>query len=182
MKERLNNLVLCVIEIVLGVLLLINPVGFTSGIIITAGIFLLLLGVRSVVKYFRADAAQAAEGQLFSKGLLLLLSGGFCVLYTEWFLVAFPLLTMLYGVLILLIGLSKLQQMVDCLRLKRQKWFLPAISAVVSILCAIVILSDPFSSTAALWIFTGVSLIAEAICDVITLVLTRPQDSGEPVV
>ena len=35
---RTGGLVACVIEIAVGILLLINPVGFTTGIIVAAGI------------------------------------------------------------------------------------------------------------------------------------------------
>ena len=37
-KENINTIVICLCEILVGVLLLINPIGFTSGIIIMLGI------------------------------------------------------------------------------------------------------------------------------------------------
>lgn len=38
--RNVGNLVMCIAEAVIGILLLVNPVGFTSGIIIALGIVL----------------------------------------------------------------------------------------------------------------------------------------------
>lgn len=83
----------------------------------------------------------------------------------------FPVLTMIYGIVVLIAGLGKIQVATDMFRMKRKKWFLPAISAAVSIICAAVILGNPFSTTIVLWMFTGISLIIEAVFDTVTLVV-----------
>lgn len=71
--------------------------GFTSRIIIVLGIVFAVTGVSHLIKYFRADAeTAAAEGGLVN-GLPLALFGRFCIFRTEWFIVTFPLLTVLYG-------------------------------------------------------------------------------------
>ena len=172
-KEHPNGVVLCLFELIVGILLLINPIGFTSGIITVAGIVLMIVGAVSVVKYFRASAPLAAVNQELTKGLLFLLGGAFCAFRTEWFLVTFPLLTILYGVELLVNGVSKIQLTVDMLRLKAAKWFWAAISAVVSLVCAAVILGNPFVSTEALWMFTGIALIVEAVFNIITMIFNR---------
>lgn len=171
LKENASGIVMCLFELVVGILLLVNPIGFTSGIITAFGIVLAIVGLGSCIKYFRAEPAEAAKSQLLAKGLIALLAGCFCVFRSEWFVVTFPVLTLIYGVVILITGLAKVQWMVDILRLKKQKWFLAAISAVISIICGAVIISSPFNSTAVLWMFTGISLIAEAVFDVVALLL-----------
>ena len=82
----------------------------------------------------------------------------------------FPVLTLVYGVVILLTGLTKLQWMVDIIRMKRRRWLLAAVSAAISILCGVVIITSPFSTTAVLWAFTGISLIMEAVFDMISAI------------
>lgn len=170
-KKFMGGIALCLLEIAVGVLLLIDPNGFTSAIIIGGGILLMLAGIVCAVKYFRMNVEAAAVSQELLKGLIMLLAGGFCAVKSEWFLAMFPLLTLVYGVVILLTGLGKIQWMVNMLRMKKGKWFLAAISAVVSIVCAVVILRNPFASTAVLWMFTGISLIAEAVLDLITFLI-----------
>ena len=173
LKENLNGVALCLFELVVGVLLLISPVRFTAGIITVAGVVLMILGLMDVVRYFRTSPDEAVLGHLLSKGILSLLLGIFCVWKTEWFIATFPVLTILYGILILVAGISKIQLTVDMLRRKNRKWFWAAISAAVSIVCAIVILQSPFTSTAVLWMFTGISLIVEAVLDIVALIVGK---------
>ena len=71
---------------------------------------------------------------------------------------------------ILITGLTKLQWMVDIIRMKRRRWFLATISAAVSILCGIVIITSPFSTTAVLWVFIVISLIVEAVFDILAAI------------
>lgn len=171
LKESVSGIVVCLFELIAGILLLINPIGFTSGIIVVAGIVMLVMGLISIVKYFRASAKEGAVSQSLVKGLVTVVAGGFCAFKSHWFIATFPVLTIIYGVVILFTGLGKVQLTVDMLRQKNKKWFLAAINAVISIVCAIVVLNSPFTSTAVLWIFTGVSLIVEAVFDVITMIL-----------
>ena len=176
LKDKAGNIVLCLFELIVGILLLINPVGFTSAIITVAGVVLMISGLISIFSYFKASAAEAAASRNLTTGLATILFGGFCAFRSQWFIVTFPVLTMLYGVAILLTGLSKVQLAVDMLRMKRKKWFWAGINAVVSIICAAVILNSPFTSTTVLWIFTGASMIAEAVFDVITLIMDKKEN------
>ena len=178
LKRSLNGIVMSLVELIVGILLLINPVGFTSGIIVACGIVLMVCGLVSVIKYFRAEPEDAAVKQLLAKGLAELLVGVFCAFRSHWFVVTFPVLTLIYGVVILFAGLTKVQWTVDMLRLKRKKWFLGMLSAAVSIVCGVVIITSPFSSTAVLWMFTGVSLIVEAVFDVITTIWGNKQEEN----
>ena len=50
-NKRINALVLCLGELLIGILLLVKPVGFTSGIIIAIGVALMLRGVMDIVSY-----------------------------------------------------------------------------------------------------------------------------------
>ena len=132
LKRNFGGAIMSVAEIIIGILLLINPVGFTSGIITAFGILLMIMGLGSTIKYFRAEPEEAAAGQILVKGLVLLLAGAFCAFNSHWFLATFPVLTLIYGVMILITGITKLQWIVDMIRMKRSKWYWGAISAVVS--------------------------------------------------
>jgi len=154
-------------ELIIGILLLVNPVGFTSGIIIAFGIVLMIMGISKTIQYFRTEPEKAAVGQSLVKGLLMFFAGAFCGFNPHWFIATFPVLTLAYGVVILITGITKLQWTIDIIRMKRSKWLWAAISAAVSILCGIVIITSPFSTTAVLWMFIGISLIVEAVFDMI---------------
>lgn len=171
LKEHLTPIAFAIFELVVGILLMINPVNFTVGIITAAGVVMILYGVINIIKYFRMDAKTAVSGQSLAQGLCMILMGAFCTLKSEWFIATFPVLTMIYGVITLFAGMRKIQLTVDLLRLKNKKWFWGAISAAVSIVCAVIILNSPFTTTAVLWMFTGISLIVEAVFDCITVIM-----------
>ena len=173
MKLFPTGIILTIYELIIGILLLIEPVRFTTFIIAGLGIVLLASGLINTIGYFRKDPAAASNEQLLAKGLILMLTGVFCIFRSDWFFAAFPLLTFIYGIAILLSGFVKIQSTVDALRLKQSGWLWRAAGAVSSILLALIIILNPFSTTAYLWIFAGVSLIAEALIDFITLVITR---------
>lgn len=154
-------------EVIIGILLLVNPIGFTSGIIIAFGVVLMIMGIHKTVKYFRTEPEEAAVRQILVKGLLMLLAGAFCAFNSHWFIATFPVLTLVYGVVILITGITKVQWTIDIIRMKCSKWFWAAISAAISIVCGVVIVTSPFSTTAVLWMFIGISLIVEAVFDMI---------------
>lgn len=65
----------------------------------------------------------------------------------------------------------KLQTTVNLIRLKKDKWYVCGIAALVSAVCAVVILSNPFATTAVLWMFTGIALIVEAFVDIVSILV-----------
>lgn len=171
-KENAGSLFLSLAEIAVGILLLVNPVGFTAGIIIAAGVLLLALGLRMIVHYFTTNPGLAQQEQSLARGLALAALGSFCVLQTKWVIAAFPVLTVLYGAVLLLTGLYKTQTAIDMLRLHRANWGWAALSAALSILFALLIFMNPFGTTVALWTFTAITLIVEAVLDIVYFVLT----------
>lgn len=175
LKKHLTGILLCLFEMIVGVLVLIDPMGFTTGIIVAAGIVLMLAGLVWIIKYFRLAPAAAAKGQFLLKGLLACAVGCFCAFRAKWFLVTFPAFTFLLGVAVFVAGLVKIQLATDMARAGNKRWFLGLIGAVVSLACAVIILNDPFKATQTLWAFTGVSLMVEAVLDAAMLILGNSQ-------
>ena len=101
LKENAGSLLLCVFEAVVGILLLLDPIAFTTGIIVAFGVVLLLMGIGSAVGYFRMDALAGAASRSLLKGLILIAAGAFCVFRSYWFIISFPVLSVIYGVSIL---------------------------------------------------------------------------------
>ena len=168
-----GSLLMCVVEIIIGVLLLINPIGFTTGIIMVFGAILSIWGIASLIAYFKDAPDFATRGNQLSKGLLLICFGLFCLLKSEWFIVTFPLLTVIYGIFSLVTGVSKIQWAVDMLRLKQKFWFVTLCSAVLTLIFSFLILANPFASTAVLWTFIAVTLIVEAVVDLVAFILGK---------
>ncbi|MBQ9847633.1 MAG: DUF308 domain-containing protein [Clostridia bacterium] len=170
LKKYSGGIILSLFEILVGVLLLIDAVSFTSGIIMALGAALAVYGLVCVIKYFRAEPLEASLGQLLLKGLVALIAGVFFLIRTEWLVSVFPVLTIIYGVAILFVGLGKIQKTVDMLRLKKNGWAVTAISALLSVAFGVIILAVPFETTEFLWKFTGIALIVEAVIDIAAVI------------
>lgn len=171
LSSKTGGIILSFCELAVGILLLINPVGFTSSIIVFAGVALIVLGASEIIRYFKTDPLQAALSQCLTRGSVELLLGIFFVFKSGIIIGAFALLTILYAIGILAMGIAKLQWTVDMIRLKADKWWIPAISCAITIICAVIILFNPFASTAVLWVFIASALIAQAVIDIISFFL-----------
>lgn len=167
LRRHSAGLLMALIELTVGVLLLVKPAGFTAISLIVLGAALSVLGAAGVVRYFRTEPLQAARQQSLARGLALLTAGLFCALRAGWLVSLFPVLTALYGAVLFFTGLYKVQRAVDIHRLQLGSGLLAGISALATLLVSVIILLNPFAGTAALWIFIGAALIAEAILDVL---------------
>ncbi len=178
-KENWENIIMFLSEILVGILLLINPAGFTLLIIRMLGVIFTITGVLNIVKYIKTEPLEAMYEQSLVKGLGSSLLGVFCIVRAEWFVITFPVITMLYGLVVFITGLKKVQWTFDLLRIKRGNWFIVALSAILSILFGIIIINNPFSSTAILWQFTGIVFIVEAIFDIVSIILSENNKKTE---
>lgn len=171
--RNLMSLLVCIGELVIGVLLLLNPRGFTFAVFVTLGVLLAVMGITRLVGYWRAEAAVAARSGGLVTGLVFLLAGGFCIFRWQWFVMTFPILTVVYGVVTLLNGLNKLQYAVDLWRLGQRYWYLALTGAALTLLFGAVILANPFATMALLWKFVAIAFLVEAVLDLATLLFSR---------
>ena len=168
---RTGGIIASALEIVIGILLLINPEAFTMGIVIVLGVILCLMGIWNIVRYFRRPVQVLGSDWALSRGVLMILVGAFCMFKSQWLLAALPALFTLYGVMLLISGIVKLQRMADLKRLRHPRWYMPGLSALLYIILAVIILLNPFSTAMVIWIFVGVSMIVSAVLDIITLIV-----------
>lgn len=171
-----SGMLISIFEILVGILLLIDPIAFTSGIIMAFGAVLMFASIICFFKYFRTEAAAAVPEQMLFKGLLALAAGAFFVFGNNYFISLFSLLYAIYGIAILAVGLLKIQKTVDMLRLNKMKWVYSAISAVITVACAVFILVNPFETAEGIWRFIGISLIVEAVIDAVSFMFGEKEE------
>lgn len=179
-KFNPNGIVVILFELAVGVLLILNPDMFTRAIILAAGVVLAIVGIVNTISYFKTEAEIAAQGQKLVIGLGAMVLGVSCILGSKWIMDTLGALTLAYGVFLFLMGLEKVQSTVDMLRIKRGMWAFPLIGAVVSIVCAIIIIVNPFTAIDFVWTFIGVTLLIEAAFDIMTLVTKNKVKEEKP--
>lgn len=168
--KNFKNILLCLFELIAGLLVVINSKGFNKIVIIAAGFGLILTGLVQVIKYYRAEPKAAAQKNYLMKGLLLLSTGCFCAFRANWFVAVLPSFSFALGVGIFVIGLTKIQKAMDMVRMDQKQWYYAFIGAAVSLACAATILNGPIATKKILWIFTGIILIFVAVADIAMLV------------
>ena len=178
LKNNWAVLLTALFLIAVGILLLINPTGFTVSFIKAFGILLFVLGVYDMIKYFRADPMEGMKGSAFFSGLTLIAAGCFCFFKADWFLSVFPALAVIYGVFQILLGFRKVQRVVDALRLKMSDWLLFAVSAAVTLMFGIWITLNPEMAWISVWTFTGIALIVEGVLDLAVIIMQSRMDKN----
>lgn len=181
-KENLGMIAVCIIELLIGIVLFTDPVQFTATVLMALGLVLLAAGAWCVIRYFTSLPSMAALGQDLTRGLVCLLAGALALFRNDWVISLFPLLTQIYGVVILCTGLMKLQRGVDLLRMRMRFWILPLISAALAIALCFLIFAAPFESTIALWRVAASVLIAQAALDLAMLVLSLSNRGQGPII
>ncbi|MBQ8254559.1 MAG: DUF308 domain-containing protein [Clostridia bacterium] len=170
MKKFLKNAnsgIICLIEIIVGILLLLDPHAFISYILIIAGAFIAISGVISLIKYFASKPEESEKGGLTS-ALVSLTIGAFLIIKngiaTEWI----TIITIVFGAAILYTGYQKLEKAVDKMR-NKQYFLVSLISALVTVIFAVLIIF--VIPDKAIWLFIGISLVVEAAIDLADMIV-----------
>lgn len=182
MKSFLNRvglLIICLLEILVGVIIVFNPAHFAKAVLIVAGVGLIVYGVISIILYIRSEPLLAAAGFRLFKGLTALVAGLVCVLNTDGVYKLISGYFVLFGIMALLLGVYKIQTAADMFRLRLRYWYVALVSALLSLAFAAVIFVNPFKAADTLWLFIGVCVIVEGISDLITFLVGKITDKLE---
>ncbi|MBR3816612.1 MAG: DUF308 domain-containing protein [Clostridia bacterium] len=174
-KATKNSTLMSAVEFIIGIILLFRPEGFTSVIIVSLGVVLIVLGAMSTVNYFRTEKSEAMKTNLLSKGLLCLIGGIFFAFNSKWFIKTFPISTVLYGVFMLLLGVVKFQNTIDFFRFKVKYWYINLIGAVLTLFSSVMIITNPFTSTEFVWKYIAIALLVEAALDILSYLLSNKE-------
>ena len=138
----------------------------SAAFIVLYGLMLLALvtyavGWQQVIKHLPLTTAYANKAVTVVSGIVLLVCGVFCLLRPE---VIQGLLTVIFGVFLVIDGMVTLQDGIDCARAKLGGWWVLAALAVITIALGCVILFGKFDS---IMLLAGISLIVDGVFDLI---------------
>ena len=154
----IKNIVVFALLLGIGITFLISLEAITNIVIILFGIVLIVLGLKDIYSYCSENAEDAAQSSSLFTGITFILLGLlFAIGHARIAEMLSVYIRFAFGALMLLLGLSKLQDVVDQLRLHKSRWWIDAIvTAVILIIAVIVLLVNPGE------IFIGIMFIVEA--------------------
>ncbi|MBR0475086.1 MAG: DUF308 domain-containing protein [Erysipelotrichaceae bacterium] len=170
LKENKTLAILTLIELICGILVLIDVIAFTKTILRIIGILVTIRGALFAMDYFKKSPETASLGNDLFMSLITIGIGIFFILNPDKIIDTFSLLTSLYGIGLFISAASKIQLAVDELRLKNNKWWYFAILAALTLIVAYVSFMNPFTTVSSNWTFTGIAMIVLALFDVATVV------------
>lgn len=180
LKNNAPSFLLILFEVVIGILLLINPQLFTRAAIICFGIVLLIIGIVYLVRYQKdkKSLGQKNAGTL-TIALIALILGFICTFFSWWIIGLFAVVAIFYGIIMILSGIFKISKYYDEKKLGVIGSKTSIASAVLSIILGIIIMFNPFSAINMLWIFIGISLLVEAFLDIVAAIANTKSAPGK---
>ncbi len=185
MKEAFKKisvvLLLAACELLLGILLLVNPIGLTTAVLIGVGILLIVLGIYNLFHYIRLPREEACKTWDLAMGAGFIALGILTITHQPWLVQILGTLTTLYGALTLVLAFMKLQITVDAVRSSRPRWQIMACSFLVVAAMSVLLLVSVLPESA-VWIVTGIVLIILAFADTVYYILGRKQRQDPPAI
>lgn len=162
-----DTLLMGALYILLGIVALVIPETMERLLGFLIGVVLIIAGAVSMISYLLRDAHQNYYHNDFLHGLLGILLG-IVVLYKVDIIIS--LVPFLLGTLVLVSGLSKLQDVIDLKRLEYGNWILMLVLAVINIMLGLILIFNPMAAASLLFRLIGIGLIFSGITDCVTTV------------
>lgn len=172
-RVALPLLLTAVFEIIFGALLFKDPETFTKTVLMLFGIMLLAVGIMSLIRYIklnREGGSPILNGLTLAAAVVSLVLGAICSFAPGAVIAIFTVLAVVYGIIFLIMGALKCQSFFAGRALEIRTPVLIIFGAVLTAVCGIVIITDPFKTADVMLKFLGIALIAQAVIDIVALI------------
>ena len=149
-----------------GLALTIHP-GISFTVIVTViGAAAIVAGIALIVHYALVGRDMPVGDIRMASGILLIAAGAGVIVFKN---VLISFLPWVFGVIMFLSGVTKLQYSANMFRMTYDRWWGATVSAAVSIVLGLLIVLHPFGMGLMLVRLIGISLMVEAVQDVLSL-------------
>ncbi|MGN0513587.1 MAG: DUF308 domain-containing protein [Lachnospiraceae bacterium] len=160
-----NVIVTSSIYIIVGLILAIFPGSTARTIGYAFATVILIAGLGFLYRFIVKDCVYSFVGNELVVGIVLVLASVFVYARVEDVMSFIPLLL---GILILVSGLSKLQNAIGLHRMQYRGSKVVLIMAILNILLGILLILNPFDAITTLIMLIGIGLILSGLTDIIT--------------
>lgn len=167
LKEiRWDAVLLSALYIILGIVVLVFPETTAKTLGYLLGVVLILAGAVSMICYLLREAHLNYYHNDFLVGLVEITLGCVVLYKVEWIISLIPFIL---GLLVLVSGCSKLQDVIDMKRMNYGNWVVMLILAAANVVFGVVLICNPFQAAALFFRLIGVGLLFSGISDGITM-------------
>lgn len=181
-RANLPIFILAAVEIAIGIMLIINPVGFQFLLIRIIGIALMVLGVIFLIRFItgrknpqivdeNGKGAGGSNPATLIIAIIAIAFGIICTFFTGWILGLFAFFAIVLGIFLVVFGILKIKNFVDRKKSQFETSPLSIIGAILCIIIGILVVVNPFGAANTIWIIAGVALIITAVVDILSMIL-----------
>ena len=164
------SIISSLVLLVLGLLLFFKSSATLVSISYTIGAVLFALGIIAIVRFLRNNKMDVFNQLNIVYGIICILSGVFFIKEPEFIASVMPVVL---GIVIIISSSLKIQQSF-VLRNMKSKYFMGSfITALLSLICGVILLFNPFASAVLLTKVIGIFLILYAVFDIINTIFVK---------
>lgn len=175
-EYKLDNTVIAVVSIVVGIILTIFPGATlrTIGRLISAALF--IMGAVSIVTYLRRSSEENFMRNDFLRGLVEI-TLGVCTLIKADLIIS--ILPVVLGIVVIISGCKKLQETIDMIKSKSKSWISFMVISAINIGLGVLIVCNPFKTAKTLIMMIGIGLVFGGVMDfIITQIIAKKIEKG----
>lgn len=154
-KCKWDSIIISVLSIVLGIVCIVMPNRSADVLTIVFGCTLIAIGITLFVRFVSFDIVLGDRISMFA--ILMIILGVFCLIYPSTIQ---GILTVLFGLYIVVDSASTLNDSIYCARAKTKGWLVLFILSLLTMVLGVAVM---FSNFETVMIFAGISLIIEGI-------------------
>ncbi len=167
-KLLTSSIITSLLFLLIGIIIVIYPENSIKVLSTLLAIFLVVNGLYLIV--IGADIRNIFFIDFFPTGILSLVLGILMILYPNTLSIIIPITL---GIWFIWISIFKLRLSISLKNIDEPVWILTIITSILSIICGLILIFNPISSSIAITMFTGAIIIIYAISDLIDMIVFK---------
>lgn len=165
LKTNVPIILMILFEAAVGILLLVNPEGFTRTIIILFGVILLAIGLTYLMRYMSAKKEEINDPLSLVVAIVALAIGVICTFRSDLIFGLITAVAIIYGVILVIVGACKLHNYHSAKKIGAPVSAINVVSGLIAVILGIVITVYPKNAALSVWQIAGIILLLEAAVD-----------------
>lgn len=171
LKKVFNiSIISSVLLFLFGLVLAVNAEGFIKSITVAIGVVLLLIGVFSVIDYFRYRKEGLGASVGLISGIFSIVCGLMLLINEDLLMILIPVFI---GVWMIINGINKIQVSFEIKDLGEKSWIITFIYSILIIVLGGYFIVNPISGATTVTSFIGIILCIYAVLDIIDCIIIK---------